>query len=84
MSSNNIFIAQIGDCWLSSDSIDTVGYYKSQNKALKAIEANLRTSGFDIIYLNPDMTQGEYGKWDKTRENPEQFGCFNIQVECFA
>lgn len=81
-----IYIATLGDAWLSKDSLDVIGYYSTEKKAYKALKAEVEKQGYELDNRNePCMgyqVQGAYGIYHKNNGNIdfETFGCYNIEA----
>ena len=43
-----IYIATLGDAWLSKDSLDVIGYYSTEKKAYKAIKDEVENRGYEL------------------------------------
>ena len=66
-----IYIAALGDAWLSKDSLNVIGYYSTEKKAYKALRDEVEK-------------RGEYGIYHKDKNGDhidfETFGCYDIEV----
>lgn len=83
-----IYIATLGDAWLSKDSLDVIGYYSTEKKAYKALKDDVEKQGYELDSRNElcvgCQVQGAYGisHKDKNGDNIdfETFGCYNIEA----
>jgi len=78
-----IYIATLGDAWLSKDSLDVIGYYSTEKKALNAIKTEIKAQGFKLNDYSLGQTQGEYGVRHKDKNGDyffENIGCYNIEI----
>ena len=83
-----IYIAALGDAWLSKDSLDVIGYYSTEKKAYKALRDEVEKRGYELYSgYAPCMNyrvQGEYGIYHKDKNGDhidfETFGCYDIEV----
>ena len=83
-----IYIAKLGDEWLSHNSIEVVGYYSTEKKAYKALRDEVEKRGYELYSgYAPCMdyrVQGEYGIYHKDKNGDhidfETFGCYDIEV----
>ena len=78
-----IYIATLGDVWLSKDSLDVIGCYSTEKKALNAIKTEIKAQGFKLNDCSFRQTQGEYGVRHKDKNGDyffENIGCYNIEI----
>lgn len=83
-----IYIAALGDAWLSKDSLDVIGYYSTEKKAYKAIKDEIENRGYELdSRYEPRMgyqVQGGYGIYHKDKNGDyidfETFGCYDIET----
>ncbi|WP_122872023.1 hypothetical protein [Campylobacter showae] len=83
-----IYIATLGDAWLSKDSLDVIGYYSTEKKAYKALKAEIEKQGYELDNRNePCMgyqIQGAYGIYHKYKNGDyidfETFGCYDVET----
>ena len=45
-----IYIAALGDAWLSKDSLNVIGYYSTEKKAYKAIKLEFTPLEFETHF----------------------------------
>lgn len=43
-----IYIAALGDAWLSKDSLNVIGYYSTEKKAYKALRDEVEKRGYEL------------------------------------
>lgn len=83
-----IYIAALGDAWLSKDSLDVIGYYSTEKKAYKALRDEVEKQGYELDNRYEPCAgcqmQGEYGIYHKDKNGYhidfETFGCYDIEV----
>ena len=76
---NSVYLAYLGDEWLSRDSLELIGVFSASKKALVGIKNKLKKNGEAIGYINPDGLQGEIGIKRRRREF-ETTGRFLIEI----